>query len=187
MDFERARIRDVSYGNISPTNAFPGWAVSASYIVYDDFSLTGGSISIYDSNPPYYVPSIQGTYFALFQSANYSTALYSISLGQTGQIPSWAQSISFWGVIGGLQITFNEQPLSFSATGSTANYSIYSADISAYAGQTGQLLFTMPPSLSYAELDNIQFSTTPVPEPSAFALAALGGLLFGFRRWRKPA
>ena len=85
-----------------------------------------------------------------------------------------------------MQATFNGQPIDFLVTGSTANYTIYSADISAYAGQTGQLLFTLPPNVDgdYAILDNIQFSTTAVPEPGPFALAALGTLLLGFRRWR---
>jgi len=31
-------------------------------------------------------------------------------------------------------------------------------------------------------LDNIQFSTTPAPEPGTLALLAVGGLLLGFRR-----
>jgi hypothetical protein len=35
----------------------------------------------------------------------------------------------------------------------------------------------------YAGTDNI----IPAPEPSVFALTALGGLLLGFRRWTKPS
>ena len=31
-------------------------------------------------------------------------------------------------------------------------------------------------------LDNIQFSSTAVPEPGTLALLAVGGLLFSFRR-----
>jgi PEP-CTERM motif len=94
----------------------------------------------------------------------------------------------FWGTAGGLQVTFNGQPLTFLTTGSTANYIIYTADISAYAGQTGQLLFADPYYTNTqggpASIDNIQFSSSSVPEPSAFALGALGTLLLGFRRWR---
>ena len=60
----------------------------------------------------------------------------------------------------------------------------------AYAGQTGELLFTDPSFLGFqggpAIIDNIQFSSNPLPEPSELALAALGTLLLGFRRWRKP-
>jgi hypothetical protein len=36
-------------------------------------------------------------------------------------------------------------------------------------------------------LDNIQFSPVPVPEPSEFALAALGAVFPGFRRWRNSS
>jgi hypothetical protein len=39
-------------------------------------------------------------------------------------------------------------------------------------------------SYSYAALDDLSFSTTPVPEPSGYALMSLGllGLAFGVRR-----
>ena len=69
------------------------------------------------------------------------------------------------------------------AISNTLNYKIYSADISAFAGQTGQLLFTTPVQ-TLALLDNIQFSSLPVPEPSEFALVMLGTILLGFRRWK---
>ena len=107
------------------------------------------------------------------------------AIGQTGTIPITTQSLTFIANFNGtLQITFNNQPIDYLVTGSTANYAICSADISAYAGQTGQLLFTAPYK-NYAMLDNIQFSSTAVPEPSEFALDALGALLLGFRRWKK--
>ena len=183
MDFESANIPGNRVSNeINPANAFPDWTVSASFVYYDDVSLSGGSISIFDSNPPYSLAPIQGTYFAVFQSANNVQNLYSISIGQTGQIPPSANSITFWGNDGGMQITFNGQPLSFNAMGRTANYTIYGADISAFAGQTGQLLFTVPPQTATDELDNIQFSSSTIPEPSELALTALGALLLGFRR-----
>jgi hypothetical protein len=84
-----------------------------------------------------------------------------------------------------MQITFNGNPLNFIMTGSTANYNIYTAGISAYAGQTGLLQFSVPANSSGGFLDNIQFSTQAVPEPSEFALFALGGIFFGTRYWRK--
>jgi hypothetical protein len=37
----------------------------------------------------------------------------------------------------------------------------------------------------YLYLDAIQFSTQSIPEPSAFALAALGALFLGFCRRRR--
>jgi hypothetical protein len=188
LDFESANLTGYSPGNVIPAaNAFPGWTVSAGYIVYDDFSLSGGSISIFDSRPPSYLPPIQGTYFAYVASANNPQNLYSISLGQTGTIPQSAESISFWGNDEGMQITFKGRPLDFLVTGNTANYNIYSADISAFAGQTGQLLFTAPPGTGSDMLDNIQLSPSPAPEPSSLGLFALGGLIVAWFHSRKSS
>jgi hypothetical protein len=69
-------------------------------------------------------------------------------------------------------------------------YDVYGADISAYAGQSGQLQFTVPctPDLGENgfELDDITFSTTTVtPEPNTLALVVMGGLALAARRWRK--
>ncbi len=74
--------------------------------------------------------------------------------------------------------------LSFIATSNAPNFTVWTADISAYAGQYGQLSFTAPWQSS-GLLDNIQFSSAPIPEPNGLALAALGGLLLGLRRWKK--
>lgn len=183
LDFEDAVIDlSGSYQNFI-TNAFPGWTVNALYVMYNDISLSGSSISIIDTNSSW--PPIQEKYFALLASANYPPTATTISLGQIVTIPLWAQSITFWGSIGGMQVTFDGNPLLFSAIGSGSNYTIYGADISAYANQTGELLFALPPYVANATLDNIQFSSTPVPEPGIGGLLTLGGLLLGWRRWRK--
>jgi hypothetical protein len=184
LDFESANI--VLNGGLQTfvTNAFPGWTVTAPYIVYDDVSLSGNSVSIMDANgygyPSYY--PIQGKYFTFLAGGNTPGIGVPISLGQTGTIPLGTESITFWGNIGGLQITFAGQSLTFSEIGSTANYNIYGANISQFAGDTGQLLFSLPPYVGNATLDNIQFSTSTIPEPSELALAALGALFLGFRR-----
>ena len=173
LDFENANLTGYPPGStVQATNAFPGWTVNAQYIIYDDVSLSGESISIAD------IPSIQGRYYARFTAGNSSFGgTNTISLGQTGTIPMGTHSIAFWGNISGLQITFAGQSLAFSQTGSTANYNIYAADISAFAGQTGQLLFSAPAFTYPANLDNIQFSPSTVPEPSEFTLSAFGALL----------
>ena len=184
LDFEAANVPSSYTFTANAAEILPDWTVIAPYVSYDDPSLSGNSISIMDANgyPPY---PIQGVYFAFLASGNYPGTGVTISLGQTGTIPLGTQSITFWGNIGGLQITFAGQSLAFSETGSTAHYNIYGADISAFAGQTGQLLFSLPPYVSNVTLDNIQFSSSSVPEPSEFALSALGGLLLGFRRLRR--
>jgi hypothetical protein len=123
-----------------------------------------------------------------FNPSQNGTETNSAAIGQTGQIPLSSQSLVFWGNIGGMQVSFNGQSLNFFTIGSTANYNIYAANISSYAGQTGQLLFTDPNyGNTYggsAMIDNIQFSPLAVPEPNEFFLGALGSLLLGFRRWR---
>jgi hypothetical protein len=173
LDFEQGYT--ISNGTVT----IPDWVASAPYVTYDSPSLSGGSISICESNAFGY--TIQGNFFILMAGVNLSGYDISISLGQTGQIPLLAQSITFWGDLGNMQITFNGQPLSFYTIGTTANYDMYEANVSAYASQTGQLLFTLPPLSGNATLDNIQFSSTPVPEPGALALSSLGGLLLVWR------
>ena len=185
LNFESAQIIFNGY-LLSVNDAFPGWTVTAPYITYDSPSLSGNSISIFDTKPPLNAPPIQGAYYAFLASGNTPGLGQTISLSQTGTIPVGAQSITFWGNIGGLQITFAGQSLAFSETGSTANYNIYAADISTIAGQTGQILFSLPPYVSSATLDNIQFSSSSIPEPSVFGLLASGGLFFGLRCFRSP-
>jgi hypothetical protein len=60
-------------------------------------------------------------------------------------------------------------------------------DVSPYEGQAGTLeftaLFNYNAGASWLGLAAINFSTTEVPEPSIVALSAIGGLLFGARKW----
>ena len=87
-------------------------------------------------------------------------------------------------------VSFNGQNLALTLLGSNPNYNIYGTDISSYAGQTGQLLFTSYSSQvggQWDSVDNIQFSATPVPEPNSLGLFALGGLIVAWRQWRKSS
>src|SRR5450755_3545261 len=134
LDFENAKIVFNGF-LLSVPDAFPGWTVNAPYIIYDDLSLSGNSISIMDASSPVFPTTIQGAYYAFLSSGNTPGLGQTISLGQSGTIPLGIESMSFWGNLGGLQISFGGQALAFSETGSTANYNIYAADISAFAGQ----------------------------------------------------
>jgi len=72
--------------------------------------------------------------------------------------------------------------------GSGPNYTtLYGVNISPYDGQTGTLAFSAlfdTPGQSALGLDDIVFSTTAVaPEPDIVELTAIGGLLFGARKW----
>jgi hypothetical protein len=202
LDFEQSTIVSSSpsgFGFNTGTADVPGWT---EYNGWSDANYSGGATLMYNNQPldepgvalegtDFPIPAIQGQYSVLLLGGDILGGTQGAAIGQTGTIPLTAQSITFWWGTGldnySLQITFGGHLLSFSPISSTAKYVIYGADISGYAGQTGELLFTEGPSAGEGVIDNVQFSSTAVPEPSEFALAALGALLLGFRRWRNSS
>jgi hypothetical protein len=66
-------------------------------------------------------------------------------------------------------------------------YTVYEANISPYAGEIAQLSITAPPTgqPNGVGVDNILFSTNPIPEPGTLALGAAGALLLGLTRLLK--
>ncbi len=191
LNFEAANISGYSSPSFIPTNnAIPGWtayygSALQSTIPYNTLALDAAAVDLEGTNSLYGPNPIQGNYSVYIQGGTqFDPDHNGASIMQTAQIPFSAQSIIYWG--GALQASFSGQALVFSAIGSGSGYTIWQADISAYAGQTGQLTFAAPWQTS-GLLDNIQFSSNPVPEPSGLALAALGGLLLGCRRWRKSS
>ena len=114
------------------------------------------------------------------------------SIQQNGTVPSTAESLQFDACeTTPFSVSFNGNALVPVALSSAVSadglpYTLYGANISAWAGQTGQLEFTADfnGSFNYVVLDDISFSPTAVtPEPSLVALSAIGGLLFGARKW----
>jgi hypothetical protein len=194
MDFEDATvILAGSPDMIEASSALPGWTTYPGVVFYDTVSLGGALVALDDANAINGFIPIQGNY-SVFLEGSTLYANTTASIGQTGTIPITAQSLTFFGNLSAnilgqhFQVTFNGQNISYFAVGNGANgngatYTIYGANIASYAGQTGQLLFTAPVQ-SESIIDNIQFSSSSVPEPSEFALTALGALLLGFRRWR---
>ena len=173
-------------GAIYASNAIPGWTACVAGApltdIFSNFvSLSGGSVSIMGTNSGY--SPIEGRYFMLIQGFNYPGFLNTAAIGQTGTISLTALSMTFWGNVGANDVSFNGQTLPLTVIGSTPNYNIYAANISVFAGQFGQLLFTTVPA-GNDTIDNIQFLSTPVPEPSELALVALGISLLGFRHWQ---
>ena len=78
------------------------------------------------------------------------------------------------------------QIVPFAAIGSEPNYTLYGANISAWADDTEQITFSAQAvvlGLNNWTIDEISFSPTALPEPSIVALTAMGGLLFGARKW----
>jgi hypothetical protein len=174
LDFENANLSSYNPGLVPVSDAIPSWTAYLGGVaqanIYYDATPNQIGIYIYDST------ALQGDYSVLIQGTPTEPA----SIGQTGTIPATAQSLTWWGI--GAEVSFEGQPLPFSAIGYTTHYTIYEADVSAFAGQTGQLLFTSShfgPALGET-IDNIQFSL--IPEPGVSSLLALGGLSFIYHR-----
>ena len=185
LDFESANLS--AYGDVPATvptiNAIPNWTAYAygnplSGVAFNGIAPVGAGVSILNTNNPFGLLQIQGAYFIFVQGSSGAKFAGSAALGQNGQIPSWAMSMTLLGALGTAttNVTFNGAflPMSansivFGSDGTTVAYGIYSADVSAFAGQTGELLFTAYENQGLI-LDNIQFSPSPVPEPSFLSL-----------------
>lgn len=213
LNFENARFTPDPSGNFPPysvyaSNSIPGWmaylgGVPQADILSNEVTLGSAMVSIQGTDLPgsetlvgFVEPALQGRWSIFLQGFSGNTNGFTggtpivASIGQTGQIPLTANSLLFWGYFpynnNTFSISFNGQDLTWLAVSNALNYTLYGADVSMFAGQTGQLLFSAGNN-TYAELDNIQFSSVPIPEPSEFALTALGALFLGFRRWRNSS
>jgi hypothetical protein len=179
--------------SVYASNAIPGWTAyingnPLSDIQYNDLALGDAWVSIHGTNDPYpyYGGVIQERYSILLQP-DFPLATYSAAIGQTGTVPLTAESLLLE-ANGPISVFFGSQQIPLSVLGAEPNYTIYGGNISDFAGQTGRLLFeanAIAPSSWGTSLDSITFSSQPIPEPSAFALAALGALFLGFSRRRR--
>ena len=193
LDFELSTVVGPSapaIALVSDWTAYGGWGVSnysgGMALIYNSETLDAANASLVGVD--YYRPAIQGNYSIFLKGGGtyypYGPVPWTngSSIGQTASIPATAQSLSYWGASwNSLRVTFNGHVISFSPIQSNANYVVYGADISAYAGQTGELLLNAPWPNAAAMIDQIQFSNLPVPEPSVFGLSALSALLLGCR------
>jgi hypothetical protein len=194
LDFESANVSGYSSGSSVPaSDAIPGWTAyiggaPQNNVLYNNATLGDAAVSLQGGGNGF--SPLEGQYSVLLQATFFSSQINTAAIGQTGQIPAGTQSITFFannslsGAANNMQVTFNGSAISYFAIGSGPNYTIYGANISGLAGDTGQLLFTAFNN-TYSEIDDIQFSPSAVPEPSVLGLSALGGLLLVWRRFRK--
>ena len=93
LNFESAKnLGTPPSASESAANAFPAWTVTAPQAVcYDTISLSGGSVSIIDTNANnggLNFPKIQGNYFCLLEGLNgppFYNGMEPTSIAQTGQ------------------------------------------------------------------------------------------------------
>ncbi len=167
--------------------AFPGWTGYigtnvATEAVYNETALDSSGISLL-GNPVF--PGYEATLQAGFLLNQPGTSV-DTSLSQTGLIPAGTQSLlfsgSYQGQANGFAVTLNGQtlPLITVSIGYSSVFVEYGANISAWAGQTATLAFTVFPQQphtddNYLNLADIRFSDlpVPVPEPGIFVFVLL--------------
>jgi len=176
--------------SINAEAALPGWTVSYGSgpggvnIMYNAFNLSYAAVGLHDSKSTITQP-LQGNDSVMLQSSQYPFAGDSASLSQTGLVPNGTKSMVFMGsgIPGYFQVSLGGQTLSLTPLSVTSSYTLWGADISWAAGTTAALQFTVNGSqFSTLLLDGIQFSTQPAPEPSTYAMFAVGFGLLALRR-----
>ncbi len=201
LDCESAKIVPVSggdpYERIQFGPAFPGWSgYTGSSIeqlaLYRRMFLDSSGIVILDRGLPYGFQPIEGNFAALLEAEHGLAPPHlpaDATLSQTGTVPAGTQSLLFEARLVGdsasaLDVTLGGQSLSLIRVLDTPDYTLYGADVNAWAGETAELDFTLHaydpytmPTMRILLLDSIRFSSQPIPEPSAFALMAMAGPL----------
>jgi hypothetical protein len=204
LNFEAANIPPGSQPDsfIAVTNALPGWTASftsstngttiATIVNYDSVSLGGETISINDSNTGYGFGPISGKYSVYLFSGNEGSTLYTPSISQAGFVPFGTESLQFQVGIATSPfiVTLDGEIINIAPLATFSTYTLYGGDVSAFAGLNETLTFTETFPTTFAppgifSLDNIIFSTSPVPEPGTCGLILCGAVLFGLKHWRQ--
>lgn len=197
LNFESTAI---SNGQFASTATIPGWAWNTANFVngdsnsvpFNDIALDEPAVSLQGTNSPYY-PSLQGRYSVVLQGGDFGGMRRTgAAIFQTGQIPVTALSLIYLAG-SGLQVAFNGTALSPIVLSNAPTYAVWGVDVSQYAGQSGELRFSVPwygPN-SFTDtgipLDGIRFSSTAVPEPSAVGLSCFLVLsLLGIMKRQHP-
>ncbi len=179
-------------GSVEFSAAFPGWTGYVGGQMQRSTIPNGVPIGeahpfISIMAPPGWI-AWQGSYEVGFGAGTDASGSYiPVALTQVGQVPVGAMSMQFLArFASAISVFLGGQQLSLVPLGSGPGTSrLYGADVSIYAGQTLELRFQ--PGLGIDYLDDIQFSSMPIPEPSTAWLGALGAGLLGWRLARRPA
>lgn len=175
LDFEAAKLISTPLG-YAATNALPGWSAFAGTNELSAIRGYGGAgilpVTLDASNS--FV--IGGTYDVVL---GYASSLGEGSISQVGLVPLDAQTLFFKARVdpgSTLDVSLGSQGLLYSAIAAGSDYTLYGANISSFARETTTLTFAAAAGVGV--LDDIQFSSQPIPEPPVLALLSLcGGLL----------
>jgi hypothetical protein len=195
LDFESTTVsQSQAPGVVDVTLALPSWSVyigtnQQSLIRYNDVAIGSTSVDLLGSNAPGTgYASIEGGFSVLLQGgvAGSGPNLYpaAASIRQIGLVPASARSVLFKAQpdnAGSLSVSLGGTSIPYSILSMTPRYNLYGANISAYAGQTLELDFSVSrfsgTAYSNWNLDSIEFSASLIPEPGVLSLFALGTVL----------
>ncbi|HZM03114.1 MAG TPA: PEP-CTERM sorting domain-containing protein [Candidatus Saccharimonadales bacterium] len=169
----------VTYGTVQQTQiTYNDPSTGSTWVVL----VAPGSMGV----PPgssYRLAAIDGRYSVLLQGGITAPAA---SISQTGLIPISTKSLFFDAEAGSgpFAVSVGGRNIPFEAVGTGVSYTLYGADISAWAGDTEPLTFSALEGggLNNWLIDDISFSTAAVPEPSSILLTGVGGLMLAFYR-----
>jgi len=180
LDFEQAQISTPPPGGGPVSQLLPHWqasenGVTATQIAYDTIALTKWAVTIQDVNGE---GSLSGKYSVFLQGGKDPVNPGYAEISQIGTMATDTHSILFAASMtrpGNLNVAFNGQQLQTALLQDHSTYQTFGADVSAFAGQTGELSFTAPDP-TWTLIDNIQFSTAIIPEPTESALILFGAI-----------
>ena len=185
LDFEASALPTNSVGVFPVSAAFPGWTIYRANVPQSSVPvnvLLGAQSQVELRANIFTTRPLSGNFNAYLLSDPRDPV--EVSLGQTGTIPLGMSTLQFRTgnffpiPAGSLTVSFDSVPLFLQPVSQGGGYTLWSADISALAGLTGDLRFTaLPIGFTWDfHLDDIAF--VPVPEPGTWALLALGSALF---------
>ena len=171
---------------VADSAGLPWWTnndVYAGYVAYDTMSLGSVAVSIHDglhiASGDFY--PLEGRYSVMLQNGAHDVGQSGTAfIAQTGDIPDWAESISFLGeaAYGAPTLLLNGSVIPTTVVdqwpdrNATGPVEVFAADIRAFTGkQNVELRFQ---STGMNTLDDIEFSPDVVPEPCTLALLVIG-------------
>jgi hypothetical protein len=199
LDLESANLAPVpsgQFGGDVPTaNAIPGWsafigATQVSQVLQNNYTLGNASIDILGPNWNG-GGIIEGEYTVVLQPGVDpfgSGQNVSASISQIGQVQMNSQSLEFKAeTYTAFSVALGGENLSLFVLGTGPNYTLYGANISAFAGQTETLTVTALAAPNTADyFDSFDFNSSPIPEPRYLGVLASCSLFF-IRWWQRKA
>jgi hypothetical protein len=193
LAFESANLPPLAPGHsgggyVPIADAVPGWSctidgVEVTQVLNNDGTMGGApSLSVWGERADNVGGVLQGASTVILSAGFGGDTGHTISLSQTGLIPASTRSLLFKAAPyypgeGAFSVFIGSQSIDYYTLANGPNYTLYGASISPdFAGTVQALTFTdvsFAGTWHYEKLDDIQFTSQPIPEPSALSLAAV--------------